>query len=169
MRITGSETVVKLLLYIVLTATLVIVIFMVSMFYESDSYYNFKCMLKSGEVANNASNNFFNKKICRIKTKDYGVICSDNQDCDGVCVIDGAEALRGRGIDVFEKNYFNISLDEFERRTMENVTGECSEYKYDTKSEIDRCSKNSAIYVENGIVKLNNKPINFISCDEFKP
>lgn len=164
-----SVMIVKLLFYIILACSLAALIFLVSIFYKSDNYYSFKCRLMGGKIVSNEEVYSPPAKICRIKTKDYERACKDNMDCEGVCKIENQEALKQKSMEIFGKNYSSINLKEFEEKTREMVMGYCSEFVFDTGSDIERCSKNEAIYVEDGMIKFHSKPQGILPCEDFKP
>lgn len=162
-------TIVKLLFYIILACLLVALILLTPIFYKSDNYYSFKCKIMGGKIVSNVEIYFPSTKICRIRTKDYERACKDNVNCEGVCKIENQETLKQKGMEIFGKNYLSIDLREFEEKTREIVGGYCSEFVFDTGSGIEKCSKNGAIYVENGMIKFYNKPQGILPCEDFTP
>jgi len=164
-----SITIVRLLFYIILVCSLVALILFSSIFYKSDDYYDFKCKLMGGKIVSNGEIYFPPVTICRIKTRDYERACTDNMDCEGVCKIENQETLKQKSIEILGKNYSSISLREFEEKTREIVGGYCSEFVFDTGSNIKKCSKNEAIYVENGMIKFYNEPQGILPCEDFTP
>ncbi len=157
----------RLLFYVILICAIVVLILILSMLYESDNYYGFKCKLMGGKIVSNGEVYFPPAKICRIKTKDYERACKDNADCEGVCKIENQETLKQKSMEILGKDYSSIDLREFEEKTREIIGGYCSEFIFDFGSNIEKCSRNEAIYVENGVIKFYTKPQGILPCEDF--
>ena len=127
----------------VLFMSFVLSFFIILQFYHPfyDSWRNkVDCKLKKGGLVWIDGHDVFE---CVIKMNDYRKVCSNNDDCEGVCIIDD-NWRKWEEFCIEERE--GIDVNKFEKKINVEIKGYCSEFN------IRHCNEYGYFNVENNII-----------------